>query len=242
MMRAKRFSKGVSALGAIVAILVLAAMGAAMATLVATNQATRSLQITADQSFASAQSALEVILGYIHNAVNPCSFIDRDFDFAGSDIEVTRIDGRIYVTATTGDSSTAVSVVDPLPPAQDTQLLIDTSNATDASNGAPPRKLIDITFMLDPGCGNAVTITSLVISWDPDLGEAVNQIKFDGSNVGGDGEVSGTTADITDQYIADAGVHLIDFIRWDAEIQNRLYTIQFNFIDGTSKSVTVDTR
>lgn len=238
----RRNSKGISLLGSLVAVFILAAMGGAMAVLVSTNQATRSFQYTTDQSFASAQSALEMVLGYIHTGVNPCGYADRDFDFGGSTIVVNRTGGRIYVTATNVDSSTAVSVVDPSPPTEGTQLLIDTSNAKDASNGAPPKKLIDITFMLDPGCGNAVTITSLVVSWEPNLGEDVDQIKFDGNNVGGSNEVSGQTIDITDQHIADAGQHLIDFIRWGNEIQNRLYTLQFNFADGSSKTVTIDTR
>lgn len=239
-----RSSKGMSLLGALVAMLVLAAMGASMATLVATNQVTRSLQYTADQSFSSAQSALEVVLGYIHSGANPCSYVDRDFDFAGSDINVNRANGRIYVTADNGGSNTAVSIVDPDPSNAGDTLLIDTGSAQDASNGAPPKKLIGVILQLDPGCGTAVTLTSMVVTWTPEYGEDVEQIKLDNLNIynSSEGAESGELIDVTDTTINDAGEHPINFIRWGDTIQNRLYTIQFNFSDGSNKVVTVDTQ
>lgn len=238
-----------SVLGALVAVLVLAAMGGVMAVMVASNQETRLYQMYADQSFASAQAGLEVVLGLNYNGDSPCASKDRNLlgdSLVGNSITVTRANNRIYVTGTESGAVTSVSITDPIPPSNGAMLEIDTSNAKDASNGAAPHKLIDIFFSLLPGCGNPVTITSLQITWDPNNGEKIKQIKFDGNNVysvgGQGGTLSGEVTDITDQTVADASQHTIDFIRWGENIQNRLYTIQFNYADGSNAVATVDTR
>lgn len=248
-MTSLRSSRGVTVLSAIVAVLILAAMGGAMAIMVATNQETRSYQYYADQSFASAQAGLELILGSIYWGANPCDSMNRNLNGdnpAGNNVITNRANNRIYVTGTKGASTTVVSVVDPSPPTNDTILVIDASQAEDASNGGLPMMLTGITLQLIPGCGGSVTITSLVISWVRDNGEMVQQIQIDGTDVYSvgywDGKLSGETIDIRDVTIADANLHMVDFIRWNTEIQNRLYTIQFNFADGSSKTVTVDTR
>ena len=57
------------------------------------------------------------------------------------------------------------------------------------------------------------------------------------SNADGNYEVYMVTVDET---IVDASLHLIDFIRWDSEIQDRVYTIQFNFLDGSNKIIQID--
>ncbi|PIR21188.1 MAG: hypothetical protein COV45_00140 [Deltaproteobacteria bacterium CG11_big_fil_rev_8_21_14_0_20_47_16] len=229
--------------------MILAAMGGAMAVLVATNQETRNQQLYKDQSFASAQGGIEVVLGLIANGVNPCDPLSSNLlgdSFLGNSISVTRINNKIYVVGSKGGASTALSVTDPVPPSMGTLLTVDTSNAHDASNGAPPKKLIGITFQLQPGCGGPVTITSMIVTWSPNYDELIQQIKFDGGNVysetGSGGAPSGDTIDIVDTTIADASVHTIDFIRWNSDIQNRLYTIQFNFGDGSNKIFTIDTQ
>lgn len=252
-MRVSRSSKGMSLLGALVATLVLSAMGAAMATLVATNQELRSYQYTADQSFASAQAGLEMVLGLIHIGASPCDSMSRNFmgDSQANSVVVSRTNSRIYINATKGNANSAVSIVDPNPPNEGDTLLIDTSGAQDASNGAPPKKLLGVTLQLDTGCGAAVTLTTMVVTWTPEQGgdddddeERVDQIKLDNLNIynSSSGAGSGELIDVTDTTINDAAVHDINFIRWNDYIQNRLYTIQFNFNDGSNKIVTVDTR
>ncbi len=245
----RQYNRGISVLGILIAVIILAAMGTAMAVLVSSNQDMRSQQYYSDQSFASAQAGIELVLGLEHNNVNPCDPIARNLlgdSLLGNSITVNRVSSRIYITGTKGSGTANYSIVDPHPPNNALILLIDTSNAKDASNGAPPKKLIGVTFQLTPGCGGPVTITSMVVSWSPDHDEKVQQIKFDGNNiynqVGQGGAESGDLINTTDVTISDASVHNMDFIRWNNEIQNRLYTIRFNFIDGSNKIVTVDTR
>lgn len=241
--------RGISVLGILVSIAVLAAMGTGMAVLVSTNQELRTAQYYSGQAFASAQAGLEVTLGLIYHGATPCDPLSRSLEgdtLLGENIVVSRANNRIYVTASKGTAVTSVSIVDPIPPAQGQYLTVDVTHSKDSSNGAPPAKLIDTSFQLVPGCGTTVTITSMAVSWEPNNGEKVQQIKFDGNNVysvgGGAGAVSGTTIDIVDQTIADAGLHMVDFIRWNGDIQNRLYTIVFNFADGSNKSVSIDLR
>ncbi len=242
-----RHERGISVLGILIAIMILAAMGTGIAVMVSTNQEARNQQHYSTQSFASAQAGLELALGLEYNNANPCDPFSRQLlgdSLLGNSIVINRTNNRIYVTGTKGSGSSSVSIVDPYPPNNAQLLTIDTSNAHDASNGAPPKKLIGITMQLAPGCGNPVTITTMVISWSPDNDEEVMQIKIDANNVfsGDDGKESGETINITDVTISDANVHPIDFIRWNNDIQNRLYTIRFNFADGSNKTVTVDTR
>lgn len=243
---AQHRERGITVLGVVVAFIILAAMATGMSALVSTNQDLRNTQTYAAQAFASAQAGLELALGLEYGNVNPCDPFSRQLlgdSLLGNSISITRANNRIYVTGVKGTGSTSVSITDPFPPNNAQTFLIDTSNAKDASNGAPPKKLIGITFQLAPGCGNPVTIVSLVISWSPDNDEEVEQIKFDGGNVyNGHGAESGETINITDTTISDASVHTVDFIRWDDDIQNRLYTIRFNFADGSNKTATVDTR
>lgn len=241
--------RGISVLGILIAVAVLAAMGTGMAVLVSTNQELRTNQYYSGQAFASAQAGLEVTLGLIYDGVNPCDPLSRSLEgdtLLGDNIVVSRANNRIYVIASKGSASTSVSIIDPIPPSEGQYLTVDVTHSKDSSNGAPPAKLIDIAFQLVPGCGSTVTITSMSVSWEPNNGEKVQQIKFDGNNVysvgGGDGSVSGATIDIIDQTIADAGLHMVDFIRWNSDIQNRLYTIVFNFADGSNKSVSIDLR
>lgn len=250
----RQYNRGVSVLGIVIAVMILAAMGAGMGVLVSTNQDMRSQQYYSDQSFASAQAGLELVLGLEYNNVNPCDPIARNLlgdSLLGNSIAVNRANNRIYITGMKGSGATNLSIVDPHPPNNALILLIDTGNAKDASNGAPPKKLTGITFQLTPGCGGPVTITSMVVSWTPPPGgddddNKVQQIKFDGGNIysatGSGGKESGDLINTADVTIADASVHTMDFIRWKDDIQNRLYTIQFNFIDGSNKTVTVDTR
>lgn len=248
MMTSVRASRGVSVLGAIVAVMILAAMGGAMAVLVATNQETRSHQYFADQAFASAQAGIEVALGLISNGASPCDSMNRNLrgdSLMANSVVVSRMNSHIYATGTKGVSAQTVSIVDPHPPADESSLVVDASNAKDASNGAPAMQLIDIAFRRASGCENPVTITSLTISWNPRYGEVVQEIQIDGNNaysagVGG-GTLSGEPTDIADVAVVDAAVHMINFIMWDMTMQNRLYTIQFNFADGSSKMVSVNT-
>lgn len=247
-MKTVRSSKGMSMLAALVAVTALAAMGGAMAVMVSTNQETRNHQYYSDQSFASAQAGLELARGWIYKGIDPCAPMDRNLSgdsLVGNSVLVSRANGLIYSTGTKGDASNAFSIVDPNPPSQGVMLTIDTSNAKNEGNGLPSKKLVGITFQLAPGCVSSVTITELVISWVPDYGEKVDMVKFDGNVVYGTGSdpatVSGQVTNIVDQTIVSAGTHVIDFIQWDTRYLNRHHTIRFNFSDGSSKTVTVDT-
>lgn len=241
----KTRSRGVSVLATLIAVVILAVMGASMTALVSTNQSSRLLQIYSDQSFATAQAGVEFALGKIYGGVNPCTSLNVNFlgdNFLGDNITINRANNLVTVVGTRGSSTTTLSVTDPIPPSAGQFLQVNTNNAQDAGNGAPPRKLIGVTMQLASGCGSAVTITSMVVTWAPDNVEEIVQIKIDNQNVftARVGALSGQTIDITDVTINDANVHTVDFIRWQQDIQDRLYTIQFNFSDGSNKTVSVD--
>lgn len=238
--------RGISVLGILIAVMILAAMGTAMTVWVSSNQSTRMLQLYSDQSFATAQAGVEFALGKIYGGVNPCTSLNINFlgdNFLGDNITITRANNRVTVVGTRASSTTTLSVTDPIPPNSGQLLQVNTTNAQDAGNGAPPKKLIGVTFQLAPGCGGPVTITTMVVSWNPEDDEEVVHIKIDNNNVyNGSGKESGETINIDDITINDANVHPINFIRWEDDIQDRLYTIRFNFADGSNKTVTIDLR
>lgn len=240
----KAQSRGISVLAVLVAIVILAAMGASSAVLVSNNQTSRMLQLYSDQSFATAQAGIEFALGKIYSGVNPCTSLNINFlgdNFMGDNITITRANNLVTVVGTRASSTTTLSVTDPIPPNSGQLLQVNTNNAQDAGNGAPPKKLLGVTFQLAPGCGGPVTITTMVVSWTPENDEEVVHIKIDNNNVyNGSGKESGETININDITINDANVHLINFIRWDDDIQDRLYTIVFNMSDGSNKTVTID--
>ena len=231
-----RFSKkGFTVLGVVIAVGILAAMGAGMATLVATNQSTRTQQLNTDQSFYSMHAGLEFALGQIVNNGDQNTSITRQF--LGDNITVTRSGSNINVTGVKGTGSAAYKITDPSPPAQSNCLTVNTASAAVSTTD-----LTGIVLSRSGSCSQAITIITMTVSWQPNNSENLRTIRIDGSDVYSNvtGQGSGTTFDITDKVINDALSHPINYLRWNTDVTNHNFTLVFKMSDGSQKTVTVN--
>ncbi len=107
--------KGFTILGVVIAIGILAAFGASMTLMVATNQRTRSQVLYMDQAFASAQAGFEFALRQILVSGSVATSFTRHLANGGV-IAITRTGGLIKITVTQGTATAAYQITDPVPP------------------------------------------------------------------------------------------------------------------------------
>lgn len=103
-----------SALGTLVAITVLASLGAGVAVMTATNQVTRNQVLYMEQSFYSSHAAFEFALRQIYQGGNPNPIPTRQFK--GTTFSITRAGGEVRVVTTFGSANTSMAITDPIPP------------------------------------------------------------------------------------------------------------------------------
>ncbi|MBU0506084.1 hypothetical protein KJ708_08845 [bacterium] len=226
-------NKGVNVLAALIAILILAAMGAGMAYFIASNQQTRIQQVTSDQAFNGVQAGLEFVLGQILEEAWPGAAITRHF--SGNEISITRSGGIVTVTSTGNTATDTYSIDDPTPPTVDC-LDVDTTGATVGGGGN--KQLQNITITRSASCTNPVTLTSMTgTTWIPDSGELLDRIRIDGTNrFTGPADSSGGTFDFgaLDVVINDAAAHPLNFVRWDSDMLAHNFQLHINYEYGGS--------
>lgn len=111
----KRFGKkGISALGTLVAVMLLAAFGSGVIMMTATNQVTRNQVLYMEQSFYSAQAAFAHALWQINQGGNPNPIPTRQFK--GTTLVINRTGGEIQVQTSFGDAISSLAITDPNPP------------------------------------------------------------------------------------------------------------------------------
>lgn len=225
---------GFTVLGILIAIGILSAMGAGMAVLMATNQSTRTQQLYTDQAFYNSQAGIEYALGQILTGGSSDTSFTRNF--LGETITLNRVSGQIQVATTRGVAQASYSITDPSPPSSAACLSVDQS-----SKSLSGSSLLGLVLSRDVSCSGSLTITDMVVSWDPDLEEKLRTIQIDSSNVysSGSGQASGSTFDITDVTINDSSDHPLNTLTWNTTITNHDFTITFNLSDGTQKTVEV---
>lgn len=111
----KRFGKkGISALGTLVAVMLLAAFGSGVIMMTATNQVTRNQVLYMEQSFYSAQAAFAHALWQINHGGDPNPIPTRQFK--GTTLTLTRTGNEIRALTSFGDASSSLAITDPNPP------------------------------------------------------------------------------------------------------------------------------
>ncbi|MFH1874373.1 MAG: hypothetical protein ABH859_04215 [Pseudomonadota bacterium] len=234
-------NKGVTIVAALIAVFLLATLGAGVSYFIASNQATRIQQITGDQSFYTVQAGMEFALGQILEDDNNDTSITRHF--SGETLSINRSGGNIIISASEGNAQSEHSITDPDPPTADC-LQVDTSSAAFSGNN----RLVGITLSRDAICDQAITITSMSgTTWEPDSGEGMNRIRIGGNPNEYDGAAvgSGGVWDFgsNDYVINNSSVHNLTELRWDTDITNHNFQLHFNYsYDGSdySKVVPVD--
>ncbi|HLD44381.1 MAG TPA: hypothetical protein VJC18_03005, partial [bacterium] len=224
---------------AIIAIMLLAILGAGMAYLVAANQQTRIQQVTSDQSFYSVQAGLEFALGQILE--DGWAGTDITCHFSGEVVTIARAGGTITVSATEKDAMSTHSIDDPSPPAPLECLDVNTGSAYISSSVY----LMGITINRNAACPLPLTITDMTgTTWSPNLGELIRTIRIDATNrFSAPPTGSGGTFDFgaSDVLINNFALHALDYIYWNANVVNHNFQLHFAYTyDGSPYSKVVD--
>lgn len=244
-----RSNRGLTALGAIVAVGILGAFGAGMASLVAAGQRSRINILYAAQSFYSNHSALEYALRQIQNEGNPDPVPLRHFENQG--FTIVRDAGRINATTTAGNAASAFSITDPNASEDADCLMFDVSDATTGSgdSGLANSQVKDIYFWKDASCVDPVTIVSITLSWIPNsTEEKAYRIQFEDETTNTDTIVyNGSAQESGNVFPLDGGGYTlidhsyeIDYIQFTSSMRDHNITMIFTMSDGSSKSVAVN--
>lgn len=235
--------RGFTVLGVVIALGMLAAMGAGLATLMATNQSARIQQLSSDQAFYSSHAATEFALRQI--IVSGSTDLAMTRQFAGEPFSISRSGGNVIVTATKNDARAQFHLTDPRPPTDASCLVIDSSTAR--IGPSPPSstyELQNVIFRRAPSCTRTIRIVSLTISWQPDNAEKLYRINIDGTAVysvsSSAGLRSGSTFNITDQSLSTGVDHILTYLRFDRNVDNHNFIISFNLSDGSQATSTVN--
>ena len=102
---------GVGALGTLVSIIVLAALGAGVMMMTATNQITRNQILYMEQAYYNSHAAYEYALRQINQEGNPNPIPTRQF--MGKTPTITRTADEIRVQTSFGDASVSLTMTDP---------------------------------------------------------------------------------------------------------------------------------
>lgn len=230
--------KGFGALGAIIAIGIMGAIGAGLPLLVAANQHARTQVLHSAQASYSAKSGVEFARSLMvdEDPDNPVTIPTRHI--MGESLVFDRSNSRVKVTATKGDAVKKYSISDTYQ-----AKCLDIDLATGYVNQGQ-KKLLDIVLArnegLDPNCDYNLTIVSLTASWTPDDNYYLRKIVFDNNFEFFDafGFSSGTTFDLEGYFeISDSDDHDITYMQWSDLVSGMTITLDFNMDDGTSKSV-----
>lgn len=209
-------NRGVSIIAAIVTILILSIMGVTLVSTVIMDQESRSLQLMQDQSFYSAQAALEYGLGEVEHGGYPI-VVNKALNSVMDGFMTVSINAsthRMSVTGSSGSAQTSYSIrVYPL--AGDCVSM----NSASANLIGSWAQLTGVSS--SKNCLSAATIDKMVLTWTPNSGEKVVEAKIDGVTFFSDpaGYSSGVTIDGTDYTISDSSSHSHTFIFSDPMYQ-----------------------
>lgn len=235
---------GFAILGIVITILILAALGTGLAQWAASNQKSRTEQWQMAQATYANHGALEYALKLSLGGDTGTSYTRH---LANTTMTITRANNLIKANVLGQDGTSAnYQITDPNPPEEDggqaACLKIDTSTGHLSTDFY---KIQDIGVRRDPSCSPSkhptITIVSMSISWQPNFGEVLNRIQFDGLPIeySGPSRPSGSLFDFgaNDFTFSDSGNHTLDNIRWESQMKNHDFFLTFNMVDGTSKIV-----
>lgn len=222
--------RGISIIGAVFALLILAIFGTAIVVLVGTDQDVRRRQIEKEQAFYEVQAGLEYAIREIDQGGYPVVTNKQ----LGSGSFTNTIDYSQHLvtsTGTFGDISKTHQIT--FNPMGGDCVNVDTIGYFEA-----PSYTIYIGAGVTKTCLSAISIDRFVFSWDPDAGQKVTRVLIDGAVVysSATGTPSGGVIDIADYRISDGNYHDINQVRFTGSMQNTQLTMTVYFTDTSFKS------
>jgi len=110
-----------------------------------------------------------------------------------------------------------------------------------SSKSAPSKQNDTISFNVTNVASHDVTIDKMRVSWDPiESGEKLEEIWIDGEEVWNKNVDSGTEVDIINATIASGETISITLI-FNKNMADKIFTVEFIYIDGLSDSITFET-
>jgi len=222
--------KGVSIVGAVFTLLVLAIFGAAIVALVSTDHETRRLHLEREQALYESLAGLEYAVREIKYGGYP--IVSNKALYRGSFTTATDYSQHlIYSTGTVGDLGQTHQIT--FNQMGGDCLQINNDQATVVG----PNKTDIKAITLKKTCNYAITIDKIQLSWDPDNGERFNQIKIDNTFVYNDpsGALSGQTIDIPDLTLNNGNAHQVNLIQFNSNMLNKTLTLVFYMTDTSYK-------
>ena len=226
--------KGISIIGAVFTLLVLGIFGAAIVSLVSTDQEMRSRHIGKEQAFYEVQAGLEYAIREINNGGYPVV----TNKVLGRGNFTTSVDYPNHIVSSTGTSGSAAKMHQITYSTMGGDCM-ETNNDTATLTGPGRTELRGIT--LKKNCLNAITIDKIQISWTPNNGERVTKIEISNTAVYDRpaGAPSGETIDITDYVLSGNGAVQMNLVQFTSDMSGKNLTTTFYMSDTSYKVMTL---
>ncbi len=231
--------RGVGIVAVMLIVMVLTLMGGVIATIVASGALGRTNDLVRERSFALVHAGFEYALKRISEGVNPDGQVkalaggEFTVGYQGSGLITVTSD----VTSLQGQANPTFTIQGPTSQGSMGNCLVVSTSGWYLSN--VNKDLNGLT--LRNGCQVPITVASMVVSWNPAGTRRLLQVRIQNSTVFNlsQGIPSGSLADIADHAIPACTTHALTHLRFDGAMTGTNFTIQFNMLDGTSRTAFV---
>lgn len=228
-------NKGISAVGAALTLLILAALGAVLTYVVATSSVGKGNHISSVQAFYVTQAGIEYGVKRIYEGQNE-TVNPPGMSFGPGSFTVSRSGRTLTVTGTVGN---AVRVYHVDSPTEADCTVIDAKDP-ELTKGDKRVGKIHVRKI----CLVTTTIDKMTLSWDPNNGEKLKEIKIEDLIVYSNpaGATSGTLLDIADYILSNPNKNTINWFEFDSKMKKKTFTLSLTMGDGTIKTATFESK
>lgn len=225
---------GVSAIAAALTLLILAALGAVLTYLVAAGSVGRMNHLSAAQAFYVTQAGIEYAVKKVYEGENEI-VPPPGINFGEGSFTVSRSGPTLTITGTVGEAERVHSVDSPT---EADCTVIDTNN-TNLTKG--DKRIGGVSFRKI--CLAQITIKQMQLSWIPDNGERLEEIKIEEDIIYTNplGAPSGTLLEVTDVVITSPNSNTINWFEFDLSMEDKEVTLTFIMGDDTTKTAVFET-
>lgn len=225
-------NRGISIVGAVFTLLILAIFGVSILSIVSTDQEMRMRQIEKEQAFYDVQAGLEYALREINYGGYPI-VANKSL---GRGAFTTTIDPTQHIVTSTGVSG-GVTKTHQITYSTLGGDCLTINNDQVVLVGPGKTDLKALTLKKD--CLSAITIDKMQLVWSPNNGEKVTKIEISNTTVYDNpgGSPSGGIIDISDYMLSGPNAEQISLIRFTSNMLNKDLTITFYLRDTSSRSI-----
>lgn len=222
--------RGISTIAAALTLLILAAMGAVLTYMVAAGSVGRMNHLSGSQALYVTMAGIEYGVKKVYEQEDE-NVPSPGISFGEGSFIVSRSGRTITVTGTVGDAVRVYSVDSPT---EADCTVIDTSSINLTHGG---KRIQGVNFRKI--CLTSTTVDKMQLSWVPDNGEKIKQIKIENTTVYTNplGASSGTLLETTDYTSTTGNNNVINWFEFSADIEGKEITLSFIMSDESTKTV-----